>query len=438
MAGPRVSLNADLLANLRSLTLTAKVVDSDSHYTLAAQCSSSSTVVVTIKGKEVNHRLSVELPIEIDETSIRVSNISMGATIRARLSRESHLPPLDKKKIVGNDGELTSAIDSLSIGTKIGDEDSKSSKHFVRSHLPTSAELQNLSQLSCRSCGSLLTCPLAKLHQNPFDRILDHPSEYWHELIDCWTCHKEEYTTVEKSGHLGGIFGAKARTLLVGGSYVLMHPDDLRNECVEERKRETDEPSSSLRKGRRVLLCSTCKEIVGESYRTGSHSARSVRLFSYCINIQVSSEMTKNPIVFCAAFERYFVQEILEAAQAHASYKFCICSEDNQSIFLLWLQTMEMFVGKQEFICEREEMKKPLRLERVVRVLYLSDKEAKLDPEKQFMEKWQEDRQIERMVYPAKFVESLLQLLEESNARIEPEYRRMQVFRVGTLMRSTK
>ena len=58
--------------------------------------------------------------------------------------------------------------------------------------------------------------------------IKNAPSEYWHELLDCWACHNEDYNSKLK-GHQNGRILAKKGNLLLSDSSLILHSDDLRD-----------------------------------------------------------------------------------------------------------------------------------------------------------------------------------------------------------------
>lgn len=87
------------------------------------------------------------------------------------------------------------------------------------------AALSPLTQIQCTKCSTPLLnreVPIARFHNTP--------SEYWHELTDCWACHKEDYSGLK--GQKGGIVFAQENALLVATHYVILHPRNLDLEIV--------------------------------------------------------------------------------------------------------------------------------------------------------------------------------------------------------------
>ncbi|KAJ3116642.1 hypothetical protein HK100_001007 [Physocladia obscura] len=85
--------------------------------------------------------------------------------------------------------------------------------------------METIAALSCNHCAAPLTrhaafsLPPAAL-----------PSEHWHELLDCWACHQEDYTpllTAATKNNKSFVFAARRHRLLVARSHLLVHEDDL-------------------------------------------------------------------------------------------------------------------------------------------------------------------------------------------------------------------
>lgn len=80
-------------------------------------------------------------------------------------------------------------------------------------------------QMSCCVCGNLL------LNNTTFSQILDLPSAHWHEMLDCWACHHEDYTKlpgnlVRNSGQIGGQILSKLDILMEAHTYWLIDPQN--------------------------------------------------------------------------------------------------------------------------------------------------------------------------------------------------------------------
>lgn len=85
--------------------------------------------------------------------------------------------------------------------------------------LLTSKNLKDISSISCKECHTSIS-------HKAFLAVKDLPSEHWMELVECWICH--ETSDKEHSGQLKPIV-AREKLLLVGSTYVLLHPNDVQN-----------------------------------------------------------------------------------------------------------------------------------------------------------------------------------------------------------------
>lgn len=98
---------------------------------------------------------------------------------------------------------------TLELSVKVN-ENSSSSNSFT---------LQIPDELCCGAC----MVPLAD--RSRFKSASALPSEYWHELLECWACHHEDYSKL--SGQEGGRVLAKSGVIMSGNGYFLIDPKDM-------------------------------------------------------------------------------------------------------------------------------------------------------------------------------------------------------------------
>lgn len=79
-------------------------------------------------------------------------------------------------------------------------------------------DFSQFQSINCSTCNDLIL--LNNL------AIKNAPSEYWHDLLDCWACHDEDYNSRLK-GHRNGKILAKNGLLLLFDSKLLIHQSDL-------------------------------------------------------------------------------------------------------------------------------------------------------------------------------------------------------------------
>lgn len=85
------------------------------------------------------------------------------------------------------------------------------------------------------SCGACLN-PL--VDASVFKSASNLPSEYWHELLECWACHHEDYSKLK--GQEGGRVLAKRSVIMNGNGYFLLDPLDLLDGVVELKYNGTE------------------------------------------------------------------------------------------------------------------------------------------------------------------------------------------------------
>ncbi|KAJ3284336.1 hypothetical protein HDU79_008294, partial [Rhizoclosmatium sp. JEL0117] len=87
--------------------------------------------------------------------------------------------------------------------------------------MPSNADaLRCVSELHCHKCR-------AAVSRASFEKVKDLPSEHWHELLDCWACHQEDYSHLQKGHYAGSVIPSRERQLLVAQNYLLVHESDL-------------------------------------------------------------------------------------------------------------------------------------------------------------------------------------------------------------------
>ena len=112
------------------------------------------------------------------------------------------------------------------------EEDLQSAKDQEAQILLDSKALKSLSHIECATCSQMLLRISQQIQ--PF-KFADTPSEYWHELLDCWACHKEDYSGLP--GQKGGIILAQKNGVLVSTQYVIVHPENTLDgtfKCLEK------------------------------------------------------------------------------------------------------------------------------------------------------------------------------------------------------------
>ncbi|KAI9298616.1 hypothetical protein K502DRAFT_345898 [Neoconidiobolus thromboides FSU 785] len=130
--------------------------------------------------------------------------------------------------LIIREDEDTKAAPIVTTATTVGDSD-------------ITEVIENLSQLKI----SLDDAP-----KRLFKKLKNLPREGWEELIDCWTCHKEDFTPV-----INKVFLPDKDTLLVDSNYLLVNGKKVRGwkELKEGMGNEISKP----------MNCTSCNNYLG-------------------------------------------------------------------------------------------------------------------------------------------------------------------------------
>ncbi|OXB34620.1 hypothetical protein J007_05721 [Cryptococcus neoformans] len=203
------------------------------------------------------------------------------------------------------------------------------SNALIITHALSAPDLRSLkvTALCCTICERhLSSLPFSR---DPRQAYKDLPSDHWAEMIDIWMCHDDPAFTARLAGMTEEGFWPTDGGVLVGGSYLL----------VEETRGKWE----TLRKGTqkenetwRLINCK-CGEVVGKQrVDDGKPGSRTLRFSKWAIGLlddeDDDGEITRFP------FSVFIVSDMLELAQAHASFRFIISEEEtgDQKLYL-WL-----------------------------------------------------------------------------------------------------
>ncbi|KAI9105428.1 ubiquitin-conjugating enzyme E2-binding protein [Phlyctochytrium arcticum] len=293
---PPVVAFLELLPNISSLTVSISA-----HPSFKASIAEKNFVIerkaVVFRHESIAQPYSIPLPVEVNTQEVLKSR-SKDGTIDIKLSVRSKLPQLDAR-YSGRDGVN---------------------------------ELKGLDQIQCHQCTQELL-PKKQSGGEPshtrFARIMDMPSEYWHELTDCWACHREDYSQLP--GQKGGVILAQPQALLVARNYIILHPHQVDMDAIHVDLSKASK--SVLRLGRWApASCAKCSASLGECLfdefptnpsQVAGH-VQAVKIFKYWANLVVQSSPPgkSDQTVIHRPFLGYFTDDLIDSADAHASYQF--------------------------------------------------------------------------------------------------------------------
>ncbi|CAG8496554.1 9367_t:CDS:2 [Ambispora leptoticha] len=364
----------------------------------------------------------------------------------------------------------------------------------------TAKELGPLKSILCSWCKFPL------VNSNAFIKVMDLPSEHWLELLDCWMCHQEDY----QQALLGDVI-AKEKIAMVGNTYILVHPSDILKPALDledgmSAVDPVDTPGPKLTSelwltglSRKWLkmCCSRCLASVGEGLytiaaedlednnesSTGCGSAPTllaVKFNKYMTVVELSAPENRAKIV-THSFAPFVAANFLEAAKAHATYRFVIESNtydlhphNKVQPYLLvdflsvqiWLFSWDtkiltnalegddgdnttswqnkfsprVMMGQQG---PGQVMWSDMKARDVLKILYIdctimrTEKEDRTSTQSSLIEQWEKDKSVEHFTYREEICLEILLMLRLSTSSLPPSQRKAMdgQFSVGFLDR---
>ncbi|KAF8946414.1 hypothetical protein BGZ52_008753, partial [Haplosporangium bisporale] len=163
------------------------------------------------------------------------------------------------------------------------------------------------------------------------------------ELVDCWMCHEEDFTELRE-----GDLGARSGQALVGGTYLLIHAENVNKSAVviEQDARIVDSniKPTTIRLWHVPLHFSKRWRVGDGWYQSRLEDGSDlemiqvkfhkymVRFVGQCPSIGRSLEIPRQ------RFLSYLAAEIFESARHHATYRFIVQDRvQGREMMLLWM-----------------------------------------------------------------------------------------------------
>lgn len=182
---------------------------------------------------------TISVKIQVNEKNPKITGISLdGAHLSIKTAQSSYeaiLPSRsssDQPKIVnmsatGNVLALKMTVQSLKpTDSFMSLANSGNQRWSVRDLLKTPKDENkvNTFRFACNSCGKTII----RSNDKSFS---DMPSEFWHELMDFWHCHKPHQDHHNQHTKNYEAIHAKPGHVYIGSSYFLVHKDQVSEEC---------------------------------------------------------------------------------------------------------------------------------------------------------------------------------------------------------------
>ncbi|WVQ79062.1 hypothetical protein IAT38_001155 [Cryptococcus sp. DSM 104549] len=199
------------------------------------------------------------------------------------------------------------------------------------SHALSASDLRGYAAkaLCCTSCDRELAALPPASQEGGYK---DLPSEHWAEMIEVWMCHDDPGFTARLAKQTKEGFWPRDGGVLVGGSYLLV--EGKRGKMANVKVEAGGETEAW-----RAISCA-CGEVVGKKRaEDGKPGAGTLRFSKWAIGLLKEDEdSTESVESIRFPLSVFIVSDMLELAQAHASYRFIITEEESSEPRLyLWL-----------------------------------------------------------------------------------------------------
>ncbi|KAI0322864.1 HECT-like ubiquitin-conjugating enzyme-binding-domain-containing protein [Amylostereum chailletii] len=277
------------------------------------------------------------------------------------------------------------------------------------------------------------SCSLPIVQSSRITRYDDLPSEHWAELVDAWMCHSDQTLSAQVSRHGRGFWPREGQAL-VGGSYILFDASAVTKANLWlQPKPDHEEEWHSVR-----CKCGTfsgrCQDYVAE----GGQTATVYRLVKYAIR-PVSP--TAERVLFLPQstpcripLSAFIVEDMIELAQAHATYRFVVLDEEEERPrVLLWLFKPRIrisYAALKHYSIPKQGTVQASKL--LYKILGPATSDVDFNT---LLNKYPGFPQAEHLMYPKDVCMRLAALLKESNACYPESLRTMTGLDVGWLIR---
>ncbi|KAF9918799.1 hypothetical protein BX616_005609 [Lobosporangium transversale] len=431
----KVKYHAEYHSKINSITLSIQVPSS------GLSCTISPEAVDLIPFNASNHDLSAPIAATNESNVMKVILPALIMPTRTTLDPSSAQSSLLTLKLAALPGSFTShqSLSTLSVSD------------FPPAPLPAS-QLQGLNNLFCGCCGSTLLKnrqPMSEIAMScgPIQRVVDLPSEYWQELVDCWMCHEEDFTELRE-----GDLGARAEQALIGGTYILIHATDVDQDAlIIEDDAQVIDWTKGIKRRWRPLACTRCLHPVADGwYQSRAEDGTDlemmqVKFHKYMVNFKGTDVRNQLPLhIPQPRFASYLAAEIFESARHHATYRFILQDRlRGEDMILLWMLNWDSTtITNQEpprdsqivwdtslqpdLVSVNLDINHPsTKVSKMMKVLFLGalsreqediqKKEGAYSAELKLWDKWRGDPGVERLQFQKPLLLGFLTMLEQSS-----------------------
>ncbi|KAI0064260.1 hypothetical protein BV25DRAFT_299244 [Artomyces pyxidatus] len=269
------------------------------------------------------------------------------------------------------------------------------------------------------------SCSLPLVQSARITRYDDLPSEHWAELVDAWMCHADQKLSAQVSRHGQG-FWPEVGQALVGGSYILFDGSAV----VKSNLWVADQPKHGEEWCTVRCICGTFSGRCQDHVNAAGEKTAVYRLVKYAIRpVSPSTEPSRIPL------SAFIVEDMVELARAHATYRFVIMDEEEERPrLLIWLFKPSMrlsYNAQSHYLLPKRGV--ILAAKVLYKILGPSTVYTDLPS---LMDRYPGFPQAEQLMYPKDTCTSLAALLSESNKCYPESMRSMTGLEVGWLLRA--
>ncbi|KAF2435842.1 hypothetical protein EJ08DRAFT_580048 [Tothia fuscella] len=374
-----IELYAELLTNIRTVTLVASL-KSDSNCETKAEISADGQSIT------INH--------EAHSATIRLPTQMTGGGTAALT-----LPAMPSKDLT-----LRLQLEEKSPGLLKFENGSENLVPWPSSAMGDGVQ--------CRGCGVALS------REGAVSEWKDLPNENWAEMMDFWHCHKphehdhkhDDNAANSKGYSSSNKLAAKPGIGLVGLSYLLLMADDCASIKANEKEISSSDDSASL-------LCTSCDAVIG----VVDEGADGWKLYKWSLQLR-----KEGGVVESFAVSKWISTQLLAAIENSGVRRFVVEPSTSQSQssggLLLWIFTDDLCFSSS---VDRHSRCDPTR---AMKIFYKS-----IDNPKEVIEKNQFSH--EQLTFPTNIFEQLKQSLVESAKLLPSSARKFQDWNVGMLER---
>ncbi|XP_077430662.1 E3 ubiquitin-protein ligase E3D [Vanacampus margaritifer] len=272
----------------------------------------------------------------------------------------------------------------------------------------------------CQSCTTRL------LEDRSFKRVLPLPNGNWNAIVDDWCCHPDPFASKKML--------PRAEDCLLGDTFFLLTRDGsceqtLLQEVSSADSQDSQDPKKTCRR-LTLVSCMSCSSVLGEA-----PTPETLRLYITQVVVESSIGDRKPESSFSRScfVERTVAARLAELSNSMSSFHFSVQTHSGKTFLLLWLLNSDSIIASiPEWSASTHIHSPSLRATRALKLLYISCCHMGIQ-QQDVATSWEVNATGHSVVLPLKVCEELLQVIEDSNAKLPASMRHMRAYKVAYL-----